>query len=232
MTLFDVLVIGVLLVSSVLALLRGFTNEVLSILAWVAGALAALWLFPYLTPMLREVISPPWLASVVAAVGIFIVAYALVAALTSRWSGGLMDLHERAELLDRTLGFIFGAARGLLIVTVAYLFFAWLVPEPADQPAWIRDAKTRPTIENTAALLFSLAPAPGGTEEQPRVAPLQERQTAPAPQPRQEAAPAPAEPSQPRDSGGDSGADTANGPGYNPSERRGLDRLFENTTGE
>ncbi|MEQ8268032.1 MAG: CvpA family protein [Parvibaculum sp.] len=230
MTLFDLLVIGVLLVSSVLALLRGFTDEVLSIIAWVVGALAALWLFPYLTPVLREVISPPWLAAVVAAVGIFIVAYAICAALTSRWSGGLMDLHERAELLDRTLGFLFGLARGLLIVTIAYLFFAWLVPNPADQPAWIRDAKTRPTIENTAALLFSLAPSPGGgAETQPDVAPLQERRTVPAPAPRQEAAPAPR---QPEVSGGNSGADTANGPGYNPSERRGLDRLFENTTGE
>ncbi|HCO43308.1 MAG TPA: hypothetical protein DIT63_04205, partial [Gammaproteobacteria bacterium] len=60
LTLFDIIVIGVLLVSSVLALLRGFTNEVLSILAWVVGALAALWLFPYLTPVLRGAISPPW----------------------------------------------------------------------------------------------------------------------------------------------------------------------------
>jgi membrane protein required for colicin V production len=53
LTLFDLIVIGVLLVSSVLALLRGFTNEILSIVAWVVGAVAALWLFPYLTPVLR-----------------------------------------------------------------------------------------------------------------------------------------------------------------------------------
>jgi len=72
LTLFDIIVIGVLLVSSMLAMLRGFTNEVLSILAWVAGALAALWLFPYLTPALADVISPAGLAAAVAAVGIFI----------------------------------------------------------------------------------------------------------------------------------------------------------------
>ena len=226
MTLFDLIVIGVLLVSSVLALLRGFTNEILSIIAWVVGALAALWLFPYLTPVLRGAISPPWLAAVIAAVGIFIVAYAVCAAFTSRWSGGLMDLHERAELLDRTLGFIFGLARGLLIVTVAYLFFAWLVPNPDDQPDWIRTAKTKPAIESTAALLFSLAPQPGsGTAGQETAAP----RASSAPAPRQEAAPAPA---QPRQTAPDSGADRENGPGYNPSERRGLDRLFENTTGE
>lgn len=223
MTLFDVLVIGVLLVSSVLALLRGFTNEVLSIIAWVVGALAALWLFPYMTPMLRGVISPAWLAAVIAAVGIFIVAYAICSAFTSRWSGSLMDLHERAELLDRTLGFVFGLARGLLIVTIAYLFFAWLVPDTKDQPAWIRDAKTRPMIESTAAMLFALAPAPGngGTERQ--VAPL------PEPATRQKAAP---DTAAPRQTAPESPADTDKGAGYNPSERRGLDRLFENTTGE
>lgn len=220
LTLFDIIVIGVLLVSSMLAMLRGFTSEVLSILAWVAGALAALWLFPYLTPVLAEVISPSWLAAAVAAVGIFIVGYALTAAFAARWTGGLLDLHERAELLDRTLGFIFGLARGLLIVTVAYLFFAWLVPNPNDQPDWIRNAKTRPTIEDTAAFLFSLAPQPAsGTTSR----------TSPPPQsgqPRQQAAPPPAETARPAP---DSGADRGNGAGYNPSERRGLDRLFENT---
>jgi membrane protein required for colicin V production len=227
LTLFDVIVIGVVLVSSALALLRGFTNEVLSIIAWVVGALAALWLFPYLTPVLRGVISPEWLAAAIAAVGIFIVAYVIVAAFTSRWSDSLMDIHERAGLLDRTLGFIFGLARGLLIVTVAYLFFAWLVPNPDDQPDWIRNAKTRPLVEDTAALLFSLAPQPGsGTTNgsgDRTTAPLQSQP------PRQQAAPPPAEP---RQTPPDSGADTGNGPGYNPSERRGLDRLFENTTGE
>ncbi|MEQ8326065.1 MAG: CvpA family protein [Parvibaculum sp.] len=227
MTLFDVIVIGVVLVSSALALLRGFTNEVLSIIAWVVGALAALWLFPYLTPVLRGVISPEWLAAAIAAVGIFIVAYVIVAAFTSRWSDSLMDIHERAGLLDRTLGFIFGLARGLLIVTVAYLFFAWLVPNSDDQPDWIRNAKTRPLVEDSAALLFSLAPQPGsGTTNgsgDRTTAPLQSQP------PRQQAAPPPAEP---RQTPPDSGADTGNGPGYNPSERRGLDRLFENTTGE
>ncbi|MBX3508536.1 MAG: CvpA family protein [Parvibaculum sp.] len=220
MTLFDIIVIGVLLVSSVLAMLRGFTNEVLSILAWVVGALAALWLFPYLTPALADVISPSWLAAAVAAVGIFIAGYILTAALTSRWSGSLMEIHDRAGMLDRTLGFIFGLARGLLIVTVAYLFFAWLVPNPDQQPDWIRNAKTRTVVEDTAAFLFSLAPREGSAGASRRTAPVQSEP------PRQQAAPPPAEPVRPAP---DSGADRGNGAGYNPSERRGLDRLIENT---
>lgn len=223
MTLFDIIVIGVLLVSSMLAMLRGFTNEVLSILAWVVGALAALWLFPYLTPAVAELVSPAWLAAAAAAVGIFIAGYLVTAALTARWSGSLMEIHDRAGMLDRTLGFIFGLARGLLIVTVAYLFFAWLVPNPADQPDWIRNAKTRTVVEDTAAFLFSLAPQQNGSSTGRTTAPVQSEP------PRQQATPAPAEPARPAP---DSGADRGNGAGYNPSERRGLDRLFENTTGE
>jgi membrane protein required for colicin V production len=228
-TLFDGIVIAVLFISSVLAMLRGFTNEVLSILAWVVGALAALWLFPYATPLFRTMISPDWLAAVAAAIAIFIVGYVLVAAFTVRWADHLLALHEQAEMLDRTLGFLFGFARGLLIVTVAYLFFAWLVPNPADQPDWIRTARLRPLVERSAATLFTLAP----TAESSRAA--VSRITAPA-RPAQPAettrtVPERAVPAaNPQPSAPDkSDADSAKGDGYNTSERRGLDRLFEST---
>lgn len=224
--LFDGIVIAVLLISSVLALLRGFTNEVLSILAWVVGALAAIWLFPYVTPLFRTLISPAWLAAVAAALAVFIVGYVLVAAFTVRWADHLLALHEQAESLDRTLGFLFGLVRGLLIVTVAYLFFAWLVPNPADQPDWIRNARLRPLVERSAAALFTLAPTGSridAIDRTPRTSPPQRQTAAPAAQPGAPAA------NPPPVSSGKSGADTGNAPGYNTSERRGLDRLFENT---
>jgi len=219
-TWFDGIVIGVILISSVLALLRGFTNEILSILAWVVGAIAALWLFPYLSPLVRELIPTPWLAAVVSAIVIFFAAYALVALFTSRWSDSLMEMHDRAALLDRTLGFVFGLARGLLVVAVAYLFFAWLVPDPVDQPGWIRNAKLRPMVEDTASLLFTLAP------EETRRPRFPESRTTTSEQP------APAAPSSSNSGTANSDADKTPPPGYNSSERRGLDRLFESTTGE
>ena len=223
MTLFDGLVVAVLLASSALAFLRGFTNEVLSILAWVIGALAALWLFPYGTPVLRQFLSPDWLAAAASAVVIFIVTYLLVAAFTSRWAGRFLDLFEQAEMLDRTLGLIFGAVRGLLIVTVAYLFFAWLVPNPAEQPSWIRGAKLRPLVEQTAATLFTLAPSESTLNS------LSSDSLIYRDSPPRSAAPAANPPAAPSsNSQAKSDADSATLPGYNSSERRGLDRLFEN----
>lgn len=221
MTLFDGIIIAVLAISSVLAFLRGFTSEVLSILAWVVGALAALWLFPYGTPIFKQFISPDWLAAVVSALVIFVVGYLIVAAFTARWAGHLLGLFDQAETLDKTLGFLFGLLRGLLIVTVAYLFFAWLVPNPAEQPDWIRNARLRPLVEKSAATLFTLAPA------EPSSYRLEPRREAPVYQPERpvERAPATNPPPAPK---AKSGADTGTTPGYNNSERKGLDRLFEN----
>ena len=52
-----------------------------------------------------------------------------------------MILDSRIGALDRTLGFLFGLGRGLIIVVVAFMFFAWLVPA-AKQPDGVRNAKS------------------------------------------------------------------------------------------
>jgi len=62
-----------------------------------------------------------------------------------------MVLDSRIGALDRTLGFLFGLARGLVIVVVAYLFFAWLVP-PKTQPTWVANAKSRVVLQRTGRL--------------------------------------------------------------------------------
>src|SRR5688572_25574151 len=68
-----------------------------------------------------------------------------------------MVLDSRVGALDRTLGFLFGLARGLIIVVVAFLFFAWLVPD-RSQPDWIRSAKSRVVLQGTGDWLMSMLP--------------------------------------------------------------------------
>ena len=65
-------------------------------------------------------------------------------------------IDSRIGALDRTLGFLFGAARGVLLVVVAMLFFNWLVTE--NQPSWISQAKSKPMIDSLGAKLISLLP--------------------------------------------------------------------------
>jgi membrane protein required for colicin V production len=55
------------------------------------------------------------------------------------------------------MGFMFGLGRGLVIVVVAFLFFAWLVPE-RSQPEWVRSAKSRVVLQGTGEWLMSMLP--------------------------------------------------------------------------
>ena len=68
-----------------------------------------------------------------------------------------MILDSRIGALDRTLGFLFGLARGLLIVVVAFLFFSWLVPDK-QRPDWVTGAKSRVVLDSTGQWLMSLLP--------------------------------------------------------------------------
>ena len=57
-----------------------------------------------------------------------------------------MILDSRIGALDRTLGFLFGLARGLVIVVVAFVFFTWLVPD--RQPAeWVSEREVARCLE-------------------------------------------------------------------------------------
>ncbi len=74
-----------------------------------------------------------------------------------------MVLDSRVGALDRTLGFLFGLGRGLVIVVVAFQFFTWLVPD-RSQPQWVKSAKSRVVLAGTGQWLMSMLPEdPEGT---------------------------------------------------------------------
>ena len=104
----DLVVLGVVLISALLAAVRGFTREVLAIVAWVAAAAAAWFLHPLLLPY-RQAVHPQRHASRSSAAigGIFIVTLIVVSIITVKISDLILD--SRIGALDRTLGFFFGA---------------------------------------------------------------------------------------------------------------------------
>lgn len=151
----DIILAAIMLISGLLAMLRGLTREVLSILSWALAAVATLFFFPKYQAQARVYIEPPLLADAILAGGIFLVVLIIVSLITVRISDGVLD--SRIGALDRTLGFIFGLARGLVLVVIAYLFFTWLVPEDT-QPEWIREARSLPILKKTGAGIVSLLP--------------------------------------------------------------------------
>ena len=149
----DFLLLGVMLVSGLLAMIRGFMREILSITAWAAAAVATLLLYNKLLPIAKANISSDLIATAVVIAGVFLVTLLVVSIITVRISDMILD--SRIGALDRTLGFLFGLARGLIIVVVAFLFFAWLVPA-SKQPEGVRNAKSRVVLENTGEWLQAL----------------------------------------------------------------------------
>lgn len=151
----DLGLIGVIFVSSLLAMLRGFTREVLAIASWAAAALAALYFHPLVVPYLKPYISKDTIALAAAAGIVFFVALIIVSIVTVRISDMILD--SKVGALDRSLGFLFGAARGLLLCAVAFIFFNWLVPEKT-QPEWVKNAKMRPLLSVTGDQIMALLP--------------------------------------------------------------------------
>jgi membrane protein required for colicin V production len=160
-TLLDILLLAVMLISGMLAMIRGFMREVLSIGAWAAAAFTTLYAYPRVLPIAKQYIPNDMAAAGASVAGVFLLTLLVVSVITVRISDTVLD--SRVGALDRSLGFLFGLGRGLIIVVVAFLFFAWLVPQQT-QPDWVQNAKSRVVLQGTGQWLMSLLPDdPEGT---------------------------------------------------------------------
>ena len=63
----------------------------------------------------------------------------------------------RMGALDRTLGLIYGAARGLVLVAICYIFYVWAVPGDRQED-WIKNAATLPLINRVAEAIKTYLP--------------------------------------------------------------------------
>jgi membrane protein required for colicin V production len=211
----DGVVVAVVLISAILAMFRGFVREVLSIAAWVAAAVLAYAFYAQLTPYVSEYVNNRALAVGLSAAAIFLVSLIIVSVITMKISDFVMD--SPVGVLDRLLGFVFGAARGLLLLVVAVIFFNWLVDEP-NRPAWVTTAQSYPELSRLGDRLIAAIPddpeaAIRGAFETPgETVPATSTPPAPATQPTPNVAPPPAV-------------------GQNPQNPEELNRLLD-TTGD
>jgi membrane protein required for colicin V production len=150
----DLVVIGVVLISALLAAVRGFTREVLAIVAWVTAAAAAWILHKPVLPYVKQYIANDTVALVAAIGGIFILILIVGSIVTVKISDLILD--SRIGALDRTLGFVFGAARGLLLCVIGWVFLSWLAQ--GKMPEWAASAKSRPMLESTGNSLIAMLP--------------------------------------------------------------------------
>ena len=150
----DLVVIGVVLISALLAAVRGFTREVLAIVAWVVAAAAAWYLHPTALPLAKQYINSDTVALVASIGAIFVVTLIIVSIITVQISDLILD--SRIGALDRTLGLVFGAARGFLICVIGWAFMSWLLQD--NSPEWATNSRTRPAMENTRDSIIAMLP--------------------------------------------------------------------------
>ena len=173
MTWIDAAVLGIVMLSAAISAVRGFVREVLGVGAWVGAAVAALHFFPLAQPEIASVL--PATMKNFALYGAMAVVFLIVLIVLSLLSALIGGLVRDSPLsgLDHSLGLVFGALRGVIIICIAYIGLG--LAEPAAQwPAPIVNARFLPVAYGGAKTLAALLPRP----YQPKVEPLP---SAPAP---------------------------------------------------
>lgn len=156
LTAFDLVVLAVVGLSTLVALARGAVREIMGFLAWI-GAFAAAWFaFAPTRPIVKDALHNDLLTDLATVALVFLVpllAFKLMGSMLARAVSG-----SGLGLADRLLGLAFGLGRGVLLVAAAYLLGSMLVP-PERHPDWIARAQVLPHVRSAAAKLQSVLPA-------------------------------------------------------------------------
>ena len=153
MTIFDYLVLFVLVASVVISTLRGLVKEILSLVSWVVAFVLANAYSARLAPMLPEVVPGESLRMMLAFVALFIGVRLLMGLLSLALDSVIKA--TGLSLADRGLGGLFGLARGLVIVLAAVIL-AGMTDLP-KQPFW-RNAMFSPMAEAGARTVKPFLP--------------------------------------------------------------------------
>ena len=151
----DIVIVIVLIISGLLAYFRGLVREVLSLATWIGAALAAGYSFPYVQPHVREVISVKVVADIATGVVLFVAALIVLTLLNHVISGRVKE--SALGALDRGLGFLFGIARGALLISVAYIAATWFWT-PDELSPYLAEARSMPYVKQGADLLLKIVP--------------------------------------------------------------------------
>jgi membrane protein required for colicin V production len=153
-TLFDYLVLFVLIASVVISTLRGLVKEILSLLGWVVAFVLANAYGAELAPMLPSMI-PGETARLIVAFIVLFLGVRILMGLLSLAIGALITA-TGLSLADRGLGGLFGLARGIVIVLAAVILCGMT---SIPQQAFWKDALLSPMAETGARTVKPFLPA-------------------------------------------------------------------------
>lgn len=175
----------VVLLSGLVAMYRGLTREVLSILSWIVAAGAVLYFVKYhrgLAEELAKQFANPvqtthiYIAQVAVGGVIFLIVLIAIHLLTARIADNVLD--SRIGMIDRVLGMAFGVVRGFVLVLIPYMFVVSFMCKDSttralaqgckagELPSWVENAKSLPLISQSSGTLYSILTryAPGSLQ--------------------------------------------------------------------
>ncbi len=173
MTWVDLVVLAVLAVSALLAFMRGLVREVLGIGAWVAAVVVAVEGLPFARPVVRRWLDEPAWVDPIAFVVVFLVVLVILSIVAR-----LVGRSVRGSALggvDRSLGLVFGLARGAVLVMFAYILGGMAVAMDQWPDAVVRARSLTPAYEGATWVVRRLP-----EQYQPRVPPPPEGRQATA----------------------------------------------------
>lgn len=156
----DIGVLAVIGLSALLALGRGLVKEILSLFGWVGAAILTYLIFmriPQVRDFARQQIAEPLFADIAAGVVIFTVVLIIL---------GMINHLVVARIptsflgpLDKSLGLVFGLLRGVVLVAIAHILLVYVMPNRAEWPPVVQEARTEPYAAKAAEYLSALVPA-------------------------------------------------------------------------
>ncbi len=148
----DLVIVGIISISALLAYARGFVREFLTIAAVAVAAGGSYYLFTRtgVRQYAQQWVTNELVADAITAALAFFVILVVTLLITHPLSEKVRA--SNLGFLDRWLGFAWGAVRGGLIVAVLYVPLQIAVPEE-EQPAWLRDAQLLGYVKVGGSLL-------------------------------------------------------------------------------
>jgi membrane protein required for colicin V production len=151
----DIVVLLAVAAAAALGWMRGFVTEVLSLLAWVLVVFALKALHTPVTAALTTIVGT--------SSGAAILAFALIAGIAyfgGRMLARAMGRRTKQSILgplDRAMGFGFGALKGLILASLAFLLLVLVYDTidggPKQRPTWLTKSRTYPLLNATSAFV-------------------------------------------------------------------------------
>ncbi len=150
----DLVILGIIVLSALISLIRGFVKESISLVTWIVAGFLAFRYFSPMAELLEPFVDAPTIRNV-AGFAILFVSTLVVGAIVNFI---MSQLVSRTGLsgTDKALGVVFGGARGVLIVTMVVLL-ASLTPMP--EASWWQDSASVGFFQQLAEWLKGIIPS-------------------------------------------------------------------------